>query len=961
MVMIYTSPGAASPAAVAWRRGPLWPALMLFIGALTAACMVLALVFTRYCPRVPAPRDEVVYTEGILAELNCTLVPLQTEVPAGTAVVRYRLEKATAPAGFYVRYAARQKAAYLRPAQLGGAAGIVEVSAYVHALVRTGGAGGAAQDIGLREGAELFEVVPMGGKPSVQRLTVAELEMTDGFMRADFAKNDGWQIKSGTWQLNQYGGGLPQTPAQEADFNFQRTVNPFTIIGRAAKDAEGILLYETPLAAKAENYTAEAAFYFGIPKHGTPEAQWRDPAPNFLMAQGLLDGAQAGFGWWCVDERSPAAWSLCFRRGNEPWRVLRQWPFRLPLSNWVRVGISVRGGHYAQAELDGVTVGEVRLPVQVAGSFHIHTGLTGEAVEFDDVGARPQGRGRAVAAPGQAVFVSSTNFDQKAPLEPRDPIQFEYWARGANTYIEAKERDAVLAIEGVRYTTRLPLYGDFSYRSMPELPPGPYRFFLLKAPVAKAPEDQLAAMVFEKRADGWVAPAAPTAKPEFTLGFERRGGVFGMVHGGKWQPVGVTYPGAAYLMIAPPPGGKFLPAQHDLRSTHTWHDLFESSPVSWYWGDGLFGMNLRWACQPGYNFMVGKSPHVAVLHSDAAYDGDQQIEGYMSFTAVLPADRAYYVRKDLGVSLCTDGRNVDSGYALIFGSEYNGRTVLLKKGVEIATTKDPEFLLPTDPNVLAVHWRWWYFTLRKAGGRLVVTLNDKLMFDVADPDPIPGGQVAFWTVQNGFVLSRFTAVAEGRRRCPSRQVLPTVQTSGTWLPLVPDSVVTQRQSGGVTEVRNALGGNVFAVRTARMTDLAKTPVLELPLRLEPDAKVNLHLEIQQKPWLVRVAAPVDGMEYLLSPVADKVAVRYGQPLLKGDALVAVLLGDGVVTKGKLRLDVEAMLKAKGVTPAAGEQLVWLTVGNSSNDHYLLAGFGGNHAGTRYWVGEPTWTSRTASP
>lgn len=958
MVMLYTTPPVPAQAAKP-RLRRLWPVTLLFIGALAAAGAVFYRGIAAYWPPEPVPTDEVVVAEALLAQLNCTLVPLSTALPADAAVQRYRLEGAAPSAGFYVRYPEHRKAALLRAVSPGaGQPAAVEVAIYATRLVRSAGPGSPEQDLGRRKGAALFEVVPPGGKRASVLTVVPAFEMADGFMRAEFARNDGWLVKRGQWQLNQYGGGIPQTAAQEADFNFQRAVNPFTVVGRGDKGTDGVLLYETPVVAKAENYVAEAAFYFGRPKQGLDPLLWRESPPCFLIAQGALDGPQAGFGWWQATPTGAPAWALCSRTADGPWRVLRHWPQRPAVGNWVKAGVAIRDGRFATAYLDGVELGEYDLRIGVRGPFHIHTGPGGEAVEFDDVHAWTN---RAPEpSRGQSVFVSSSNFDAKATLEPRDPIQFEYWARGANTYLEGKDKDAVLGLEGARYTTRLPLYGDFTYRSQPVLPMGLYRFLFLKQPVARVADDQVMALVYEKSAAGWLPVGEKNVRPEFMLEFGRRDGRFGITRGGQWVASSITYPGPVHVMIMMPAGVKFEPAHHDLRGTGIWHELFETSPTDWYWRDGSFGMNLRWACQPGYNFMVGKSPRACALFSDFAYRGDQQIEGYMSFTAVLPADRAYYMRKDLCLSICTDGRNLDSGYALIFGSDYNRRTVLLKRGQEIAFTAEPDFLFPTDPNVLAVHWRWWYFTMRKAGGRLVVTLNDKTLFDVDDPDPLPGGQVAFWTTQNGFVLSRFTAVAEGRQPTHNQHLFQAGATAGPWKSVIPDLVQTRQMRNGEVEVSNPMGGNIFAVRTSQTVNLATTPVLELPLRLDPDAKISLHLEILQKPWLIQITAPTEGMEYLLTPLVEKLP-GFGQPLIKPEALPTVMLGAAAIENGRLRVDLGALLKARNVEPPAADTPITLTLGNSSNLHYLLAGFNGNHAGTRYWVGEPKWTVRNVLP
>ena len=96
------------------------------------------------------------------------------------------------------------------------------------------------------------------------------------------------------------------------------------------------------------------------------------------------------------------------------------------------------------------------------------------------------------------------------------------------------------------------------------------------------------------------------------------------------------------------------------------------------------------------------------------------------------------------------------------------------------------------------------------------------------------------------------------------------------------------------------------------------------------------------------------MEYLLTPSADK-AFLYGRPVIRGARLKSMMLGDAAPREGVLRVDIGGMLKQKNVS-SGGITQITLTIGNSSNAGYLLAGFWGNHAGTTYCVGEPKWVA-----
>jgi len=912
-----------------------------------SALVVLGLVaFGLLHSRTAVEIDPIAELEAGLARQGFRLARLDTDLPPGAAVVRYALSEPSPLSGFYLRHTAQKQSVMFQqldsPPQAAG-----KLSVYPSAIVRDPGDGSPPDEVAAGEGWELFELIPPGGSPCAAKTIVHEFEMADGFMRKNLGGDDGWRPVAGNWQLKQYGGGLPVEDSQKANPGFQRAVNPFSMIGWAPAGQHATVLYETPVS-HGDGYLAEARFYFGSPGKPLDTSARKQPLPTFLIAQGELDGPQAGFGWWAEKPGGPERWSLCFRQGNGSWKVLRSWPKRPPRSTWTRVGVAVADGHVATAMLDGRELGRTRLDAMVSGSFHIHTGPEARKLEVDDIAAHPFAQRREDY--GQPVYVKSRNFADKTLYgRGRDPVEFDYWAKAANAFIQASGPDSALGLTGHRGTVRMPLYGDFTYKSMPDLPRGEYRFIVLKKLIALTSADKAAEFKFTKTVRGWLSAGSSSAV--FTLELGRRDGRFAVRKGNEWQPLGPSYEGPAHLMIVPP--GNFRPEQHGLYSKCTWNELFEQSPAEWYWHDGMFGMNTRWSCQPKWNFMAGQSHALAAFFSKAAYYGDQQIDCFMSLRGVVPGERQYYIRRDLCVSFCSNGRDLDSGYALIFAAERNAKTLLLKRGEVIASTTDPKFLFPKGTNHSEVHWLWWNFDIKKADGRIVVKLNGNAMFDVADPAPIEGGHVALWTVGNGFVASRVNVAAQRRVESPQAAAAQWQEREYTWKPLHPDAVLLRETVRGL-EVRNPAGGGMFAVRAHTQVDLSSTPILELPMRLDPDAKINLHLEINGRPWVVRISSPLQNMEYLLTPSAEK-AFLYGRPVIKGARLKSMMLGDAAPSEGVLRIDIGGMLKQKNVSTTGIKQIT-LTIGNSSNAGYLLAGFWGNHAGTTYCVGEPKWVA-----
>ena len=893
---------------------------------------------------------------------------------------------------------------------------------------------------------EIFEVVP-SGLPAAEASTMRSAEVADGFMRTRLFADDGWERVSGDWQLKQYGAGLV-TGREASSYSAQRSVNPFTLQGRANSDKDATVVF-TRVQPDAIDYLTEARFFLGDSRksksfsrnarrddfermqrvarfeeeererrrdfergqreerreferrirqakaqngntleimrkerEATAKLQeelkeamqaerrrrvawererreWLDTEfddadlelpksgpPPFLIGRGPLTGEQLGFGWW--DVPGGRAWALCQRTGDEPWVVLKSWEGRPPVDNWVRVGIDIRHGHSVRVLVDGDELGSHEHDRIIRGGFHLHASSDSDRIELDDVLATP---GIPQADFGQPLFVASTSFADKRAYGHRDPREFDYWARGKNTYIELYTKDNVLDIDDARVRIRLPLYGNFRYRSKPDHSEGRYRFLLLKAPVPESNADVVADLRFTKQGEFWTADGSEAETAEFTLEFGRENGRIFVSKERQRIPLETAYDGPCYLMIVPPTSRMLDAERHDVQAAGIYHELFEQAPTDWYWHGGNFGMNTRWACQPGWNFMVGKSRGLTAMHSKTSYDGDQMLDFYLSLAATLSSEEQYYIRRDLNIAFCTDGQNLDSGYTLIYGGERNRKTMLMRNGEVIAVTTSPRFKFPPGRDHSHVHWKMWHFECRKIGQRVRVRLNGQTIFDVEDPDPLPGGHLSVWTMGNAFSVSRLTAAAEGRST--SAKVASVINGDGLagWHPLEADSVGLREVSEGV-EVRNSSGGGFFAVRSSEEVNLSETPILELPLELASDVRVNLHIDIDDTPYLIELGAPVTGMQFLLTPSHER---RTFSRSYLDDSVRRYLLGRGKVEDGMLRVNLGELLQQRDALPRGTERIT-ITIGNSSHDDYVLAGIGVNRAGSAYTIGKPAWKS-----
>ena len=208
------------------------------------------------------------------------------------------------------------------------------------------------------------------------------------------------------------------------------------------------------------------------------------------------------------------------------------------------------------------------------------------------------------------------------------------------------------------------------------------------------------------------------------------------------------------------------------------HDYtFARAPTDWYMELGDWRVRSRWSCTPDWNFMGGESPQVAALWNKREFLGDVTVEAYMSFKMNVMGEGGYRNGTDLNLSICADGRNLFSGYSFIVGGWGNSWTRILK-GTEVlaetnAATHRPVTLLDgAGGGTWQWHRRWWEVRAIKRGQFLYLFLDNELILQAHDPDPIPGGRVAMWTYDNGVMIPRVRIYHEDERPAADRSDPP---------------------------------------------------------------------------------------------------------------------------------------------------------------------------------------------
>lgn len=273
----------------------------------------------------------------------------------------------------------------------------------------------------------------------------------------------------------------------------------------------------------------------------------------------------------------------------------------------------------------------------------------------------------------------------------------------------------------------------------------------------------------ERRAQRVATATVPSADPA-QLTLQRRGGYLIVTHelldpdGSAEQPMILqSTPVLVYRDPEPLPvghlgvtvGGAALPAAHLTVATAGVQETFEAAPTAWWTAHGVWGIMARYACDPKWNYYGGFGATTPALWSKAQLLGDQTVEAFLGVkmrTDDLHTE--YGIRfRDLAVTICGDGVSVLSGYTVLRAATVDGgrATQLLRRGVVVAETRDPAFLLPVDGHG---HRQWFATRIEKAGAEIRVFLDHRLALSYTDPDPLPGGAVAIWTRNNGLMVGR---------------------------------------------------------------------------------------------------------------------------------------------------------------------------------------------------------------
>ena len=186
-------------------------------------------------------------------------------------------------------------------------------------------------------------------------------------------------------------------------------------------------------------------------------------------------------------------------------------------------------------------------------------------------------------------------------------------------------------------------------------------------------------------------------------------------------------------------------------SRHQVDYTFSLAPTAWAPEFGEWDVRDRWSCSPGWAWFGGSGHESPLVWSKRAFAGDQVVDFWAALGMDVPAPLGYSHPSDLNVTICGDGEHLCSGYSFVFAGADNTKSVLLKGKTVLAENANAKFVQPGTGNY-GFHRHWFHLRVAKLGSRLRCSVDGTEVFNVEDPQPLPGGKIGLWSWNNNLPL-----------------------------------------------------------------------------------------------------------------------------------------------------------------------------------------------------------------
>ncbi len=438
------------------------------------------------------------------------------------------------------------------------------------------------------------------------------------------------------------------------------------------------------------------------------------------------------------------------------------------------------------------------------------------------------------------------------------------------------------------------------------------------------------------------------------------------------QTAGTDGGGRLWVALAE---AKVSPEKIRVHTNSTRDYVMGKAPVEWRVSNGHFTVTNRWKCDPRWSWFCVMSPAESIMWNKRSYAGDLSVDMWTGMKMELRRKPTYGDPGDMNLTICADGRSLGTGYSFIYGGYDNTASRLLRNDKVVAETT--KVTVPsTRHNGGNIHRRWFHLAMKKRGPRVECWLDEKMVLEYEDPDPLTGTRVAAWTFDNGMMMSRIRISAQdaGPQEPPLVAEAPSAAPSAVepsppdapsdsfrafdfergpdgWAPrekvdhfsfdwdpeawdIVEDNArevsvrtVPREDGGACLEAENLAGGGTFAVEVPLAgADLIEFPVLGFDCAIPPGVFINLYMKAGTEFYSLALTGHADPI-YGVTPLGGVGAAADGKW-----HTVSVNLRDRFL---------ELQPQAKSVV------LDDVFLGNMDNRRYLVCGIGGNLAGSVY--------------
>lgn len=192
-----------------------------------------------------------------------------------------------------------------------------------------------------------------------------------------------------------------------------------------------------------------------------------------------------------------------------------------------------------------------------------------------------------------------------------------------------------------------------------------------------------------------------------------------------------------------------------VKAQNVYDYTFHRAPTDWRVAAGTWEVASRWTCSPGWSWFGGWSRDLAAVWNKREFVGNVTVQMFVA-PRMDPQD-TYQRAGDLCITLCGDGRDIQSGYNFVFAGDHNKVTRIMRGNQVVQETN--QVLLPVPFHGVG-HRRWFNVTAEKIGNTLSLYVDNQLALRYTDPQPLAGRHIALWTRDSGMMLARVTIYYE---------------------------------------------------------------------------------------------------------------------------------------------------------------------------------------------------------